>query len=112
MYLSGRWKYEDQYRFRQPVLKGIKACLECEAYRKEKFIPDIKEIQASIELGYDWGWTVVMFIEDTYGKEMILKIVRECDNGNVFGILGEDFKNFEKRWKRWLLGKENEHEDY
>lgn len=31
--------------------------------------------------------------------------MRECDNGNVFGILGEDFKNFEKRWKEWLLEK-------
>ena len=93
VYLSGQWKYEDQYRFRQPVLKGI----------KEKLIPNLKEIQASIELCYDWGWTMVIFIENTYGKESILKIVRECDNGNVSGILGEDFKNFEKRWKEWLL---------
>jgi len=93
-YLSGQWKYEDQFRFRQPVLKGI----------KEKLIPDIKEIRANTEICYDWGWTIVMFIKNTYGKEMILKIVRECDNGNVFGILGEDFKNFEKRWQKWLLG--------
>ncbi len=91
VYLSGQWKDEDQ--FRQPVLKGI----------KEKLIPDIKEIQGNIELSYDWGWTMVMFIENTYGKEMILKIVRECDNGNVFEILSEDFKNFKKRWKKWLL---------
>lgn len=93
VYLSGQWKYKDQFRFRQPVLKGI----------KEKLIPDIKEIQANIELCYDWGWTIVMFIENTCGKEMILKIVGECDNGNVFGILGENFKNFAKRWKGWLL---------
>jgi len=91
VYLSGQWKYDDQYKFRQPVLKGI----------KEKLIPDVKDIQASIELSYDWGWTILMFIENTYGKEMILQIVRECDNGNVFGILGEAIKNFEKRWKEW-----------
>ena len=80
-----------QDKFRQLVLKGI----------KEKLIPDVKDIQASIELSYDWGWTIVMFIENTYGKEMILQIVRECDNGNVFGILGENIKKFEKRWKEW-----------
>ncbi len=92
-YLSGQWEYQDQFRFRQPVLKGI----------KEKIIPNIEEIQVNIELSYDWGWTIVMFIENIYGKEMILKIVRGCDNGNVFGILGEDCKNFEQKWKKWLL---------
>lgn len=92
-YLSGQWKYEDQYRFRQPVLEGI----------KEKLIPSICEIQASIELSYDWGWTIVMFIEKTFGKEMILRIVRECDNGDILGIIGEDLKDFEKKWKKWLL---------
>ena len=93
VYLSGQWKYEGQFRFRQPVLKGI----------KEKLIPDIEEIQVNIELSYDWGWTMVVFIENTYGKEMIIKIVRECDNGDVFKILSEDVKNFKKRWKKWLL---------
>ena len=92
-YLSGQWKHDEDQFIRQLVLKGI----------KEKLIPDMKEIQVNTKLCYDWGWTVVMFIENTYGKEMILKIVRECDNGDVFGILCEDFKNFEKRWKKWLL---------
>jgi len=96
VYLSGHWKYEDQYKFRQPVLKGI----------REKIIPDFKEIQPNLELCYDWGWTIVMFIEETYGKEMILKIVRECDDENVLGMLGEDFRNFDDRWKEWLLEKE------
>lgn len=91
VYLSEQWRYEGE--FRQPVLKGI----------KEKFIPDIEEIQVSRKLCYNWGWTIVMFIESTYGKEMILKIVRECDNGNVFEILSEDVRNFKKRWKKWLL---------
>lgn len=90
-YLSEQWRYDDEIR--QPVLKGV----------KEKCIPDIEIIEASRKLCYDWGWTIVMFIENIYGKEMILKIVRECDNGNVFGILGEDCKNFEQKWKKWLL---------
>ena len=40
-----------------------------------------------------------MFIENSYGKEMILKIVSECYNGNIFEIVGENIKIFEKRWK-------------
>jgi len=91
VYLSKQWKYEDD--FKCPVLERVKS---------EK-IPVFRKIQKDIELSYQWGWTAVMFIEKTYGKEMILKIVRECDNGNVFGILGEDSQNFEKNWKRWLL---------
>ena len=97
VYLSGQWKYEDQYRFRQPVLNGI----------KEKLIPDIKEIQASRELSYEWGWTIVMFVENTYGKEVVERIVRGCDKGDVFGIIGDHFKGIEDRWKKWLLGHNN-----
>jgi hypothetical protein len=92
-YLSGQWKYEDQYKFRQPVLQGI----------KDKVIPDIEEIEASVELGYDWGWTIVMFIDKIYGRETIQRIVRECDNGDVFGMLGEDMNTFQGKWKEWLL---------
>jgi hypothetical protein len=44
-----------------------------------------------------------MFIENTFGKEMILRIVRECDNGNILGITGEEPQDFEKKWKMWLL---------
>ena len=91
VYLSGQWRYEDE--FRQPVLKGI----------KEKRIPDIEIIRASTRLCYEWGWTIVMFIERTYGTEMILKIVKECNEGNVLGIISRDLKDFEKRWKKWLL---------
>jgi len=91
VYLSGQWRYEDE--FRQPVLKAI----------KEKRIPGIETIRASTKLCYEWGWTIVMFIENTYGKEMILKIVREYYNGNVLGIISAGLKDFEKRWKKWLL---------
>ncbi len=92
-YLSGQWEHEDQYGFRQPVLQGL------ETGR----IPDIREIEASVELCYDWGWSIVMFIEKIYGREPILRIVSECDNGDVCGILGEDMDTFQRNWKRWLL---------
>jgi hypothetical protein len=91
VYLSKQWKHEDELK--GPVLKGC----------RNKKIPNFRKIKKDVKFSYQWGWTIVMFIENTYGKEMILKIVRECDNGNVFGMLGENFKNFEKRWNKWLL---------
>ncbi|HQG81918.1 MAG TPA: hypothetical protein PLU14_00825 [Caldisericia bacterium] len=93
IYLSKQY-YEEEII--EPVLKSI----------SEKLIPDIEEIQNNIKLCYIWGWTVVAFIKKTYGKEMILKIVKECSNGNVFGIFTEDAKDFEKKWKEWLLESE------
>jgi hypothetical protein len=92
-YLSEQWKYEEESRI--PVISGCKS----------KRIPDFNEIEKDVTLSYQWGWTIVMFIEHTYGKEMILKIVRERDNGNVFEIVGENIEIFEKRWKEWLLEK-------
>lgn len=92
-YLSGQWKYEDQYGFRKPVLQGI----------TEKTIPGIQEVQASLKLSYDWGWTIVMYIVHVHGKESILRIVRDCDDGEVFRMLGEDTRNFERKWQRWLV---------
>jgi hypothetical protein len=96
-YLSGQWQHEDGYKFRQPVLQGLKV----------RSIPDVQEIQTSLELCYDWGWTIVMFIENIYGRETILRIVRECDNGDVFGMLGENIDTFQGKWKEWLLEESN-----
>lgn len=92
-YLSGQWRHEDQFQFRQPVMEGIR--LRC--------FPGINDIQTDVELCYAWGWTIVMFIEDTYGKDAIVKIVNECDDGDVLATIGEDPDAFEKRWQEWLL---------
>jgi len=90
VYLSKQW---NESEFKEPVLKGI----------QEKLIPDIDVIKNNTKLSYIWGWTIVMFIENTYGKEMILKIIKECNNGNVFEILTEEDDDFEKKWKKWLI---------
>ncbi len=93
VYLSGQWRYEDG--FRQPALKGVE---------KNK-IPPIAQIQTDRRLAYDWGWTIVRFIEHAYGKKMILKIVKECADGDVFSTLGEKADILENRWRSWLLAK-------
>ena len=95
-YLSDQWRYEDTYAFRQPVLQGLET----------GGIPNIREIEASVELCYDWGWSIVMFIEKIYGRQLILRIVRECDNGDVCRMLGEDMRTFQRNWRRWLLRNE------
>lgn len=92
--LSTQWRYEDE--FREPVLKGL----------KNKQIPNFKEIQEDVRLSYQWGWTIVKYIEELYTPIMIAKIVKACENGDVFNILGKDIKSLEKEWKKWLTNKE------
>lgn len=90
VYLSSQWKYEDD--FRGPVVKAI----------SDKNIPSIFEIEKNIKLCYQWGWTIVRYIEDSHGKSTILKIVRECDDGNIFKILNVNDKTFQKNWTEYL----------
>lgn len=89
VYLSEQWKYEDE--FGKPVLKGL-----------GKKIPGFKKIQKDVKLAYQWGWTIVKYIEYCYGQKMILTIVRNCTDGDVFKIMGETMRNFERKWKNHL----------
>jgi hypothetical protein len=88
--ISEQWKYEDE--FIPPVMEKI----------KNKNIPTIKEIQKSVKLAYQWGWTIVKYIEHLYGQKMILDIVTNCDDGNVIEITGKTIKDFEKGWGKYL----------
>ena len=94
VYLSEQWKYEDDVR--TPALEGI----------RNNNIPKIEKIQKDVELCYQYGWTVVKYIESTYGRKMILNIVKNCADGDVFKIIGETVGNFERRWKEYLLNEE------
>ncbi|MDP8226479.1 MAG: hypothetical protein P9L89_02390 [Candidatus Celaenobacter polaris] len=90
VYLSEQWKYEDD--FRAPVLEGFRS----------KNIPKIKEIQKDVKLSYQWGWTIVKYIDYCYGRKTILNIVANCVDGDVFKIIGETIRNFERGWKKYL----------
>ena len=92
-YLSGQWNHADQFRFRQPVMDGIRL----------GSVPCMSDIPPDVDLCYAWGWTIVMFIEHTYGRDAIGRIVRECRDGDVLATLGEDPVAFESRWRQWLL---------
>jgi hypothetical protein len=34
---------------------------------------------------------------------MIVQMVRECSDGDVFSVIGEASANLEARWRTWLL---------
>jgi hypothetical protein len=97
VYLSRQWRYEDE--FRKAVIDGI----------AEKDIPGFRQIEVERKLAYDWGWTIVRFIESVYGRDMILRIVsvlytgEECVDGKVFSVIGEEAGSLENRWMDWLL---------
>jgi len=97
VYLSNQWEYEDE--FRVPVLEGL----------KNKKIPNLGRIQGNVKLSYQWGWTIVKYIEYCYGQKTILNIVRNCMDGDVLKMVEETATNFEKRWKKYLKDEKSNH---
>lgn len=95
VYLSDQWKYEDE--FRKPALEGI----------HKGNIPGIEEIKKDVKMSYIWGWTIVKYIEEHYSKDMIVKIVKECEDGDVFSIIGQPIEDFEEKWKESLKRNSN-----
>ncbi len=91
VYLSEQWRYEDE--FRKAALDGI----------AQNNIPGFRQIEAERTLAYDWGWTIVWFVESAYGRHMIVRVVKECADGNVFSVLGETATSLETRWRNWIL---------
>jgi len=90
VFLSEQYRFEGA--FRQAALSGI----------AKDAIPSLSQIDVDAALAYDWGWTIVSFIETEFGREMIARIVRECADGNVLAFLKDGLPNIEKRWRFWL----------
>ena len=91
IYLSGQWQYDEI--FRKPALDGIRG----------KNIPDLSEIQSDLRLAYDWGWTIVSYIEHLFGQSKIKEIITHCADGNVLESISSELTIFEINWKQWLL---------
>lgn len=91
VYLSEQYKYEDE--FNKPVIDGI-------ANNK---IPKISDIIDDVMLSYDWGWTLVKYINDTYGFDTVLNIMINCGSSDVIGFIKEDKVKFEEKWRLWLF---------
>ena len=93
MLLSQHWQEELPH-----VLEGIES----------RRIPSITEMQdgavtdPSVRLCYRWGWTIVAHIHVVQGKGAVVRVVRECEDGDVFGVLGSQPEALEADWRRWL----------
>ena len=93
VYLSNQWQHASQFRFREPGLDSI----------REGKAPSLSDIQANPSLGYEFGWTLVRFIEQLKGTAAIVSVVKRMRNGDVLSALGEDAAMFEAAWQTWLL---------
>ncbi len=95
MHLSGDWVDELSHVVRETAADRIPALAEMQ---------DGAVIDASVRLCYQWGWTVVRYIESAHGRAGIRGIVEQCADGDVLATLGEDPAIFERRWREWLPG--------
>lgn len=93
VYLSAQWLDE----FGKPALEGV----------AQNDIPSFHQIKVERELAYDWGWTMVRFIEVVYGRDMVLRIVKECVDGDVFSVVGIEAGSLETAWRDWLFTEES-----
>ncbi|MBN1536293.1 MAG: collagenase [Anaerolineales bacterium] len=91
VYISYQWRYEDE--FRKTAIDSIKS----------RTIPSLFQIENDNKLAYDWGWAVVRFMGNVFGKEMFLRIVKECADGNVFSITEEGMESLENKWMNWTI---------
>ena len=95
VYFSGHWREE------LPLVQaGVRA----------RSIPAIADMAGdavfgdnTVRLCYTWGWASVRCIEQAHGRRAILKIVRECDDDDVFRTMGEERAAVEQGWQEWLF---------
>ena len=95
VYLSKQSKYEDEFRH-----------TVCESIQKRN-VPTLEEIEGKFEFAYEWGWTLIKYIEEVYGKQMINDILRNYDNGKVLEYMKVNKNIFEEQWKKYVLNKNN-----
>jgi hypothetical protein len=91
VYLAQQWRYEDGFR---------RVALDAVAQNR---IPSFREIESERESAYNWGWTIVRFIDRVHGKDMIPRMVKESMNGDVLAVTGEEVGSLEGSWREWLL---------
>jgi len=93
VYLSNQWQHMGQFRFREPVIESI----------RDGQAPTLSAIQTDHSLAYEFGWTLVRFIEQKKGKAAIVRVVKQMKDGDVFTALGVDAVSFQEAWQEWLL---------
>lgn len=95
MHLSGDWVDELPH-----VSKETAACrIPALAAMQDGAVTDV-----SVRLCYQWGWTVVQYIEAKYGRAGIRRVVEQCADGDVLNALGVAPAILERAWREWLAG--------
>jgi hypothetical protein len=72
------------------------------AYIKNKKYPSLRQIEndRTFQLKYDLGYFIIKFLEQKYGWETILQLIKE--NGDIQKVLNISIKDFEKEFYRYL----------
>jgi hypothetical protein len=95
MHLSGDWVDELSHVVKETAAGRVPALAAME---------DGAVADASVRLCYQWGWSVVRYIESARGRTAIRRVVERCADGDVVGTLGEDPVALERAWREWLVG--------
>jgi len=95
MHISGDWMDELPHVVRETAAGRIPAM----AAMQDGAVADV-----SVRLCYQWGWTVVRYIESVHGPAGIRRVVEQCADGDVLAALGEDAASLERAWREWLTG--------
>ncbi len=92
VYLSGQWQVRGQFRFRESV----------EEHLRDGRMPLLPDVLDRRELAYAFGWTLVRFIEQHMGRDIIVHVVKTMKDGDVLSAITGDPERFHMAWTAWL----------
>ncbi len=95
VYTSGQWQERD-------TIRKVLLLLKTNAVPPISRMQDGSITSDGVKLCYTWGWALVMYVDQVLGKDMVLRVVRECGDGDVLAILGQSQQRFEAGWREWL----------
>ena len=96
VYLSEQWKYKSELGFCEPVINALESGK----------IPTINEILNDRMLRYTFGWTIVMYLEMTYGKDFIVNTVKTLTENDLLKAVGISQTELQKDWHKWMTSGE------
>jgi hypothetical protein len=86
IYLSEQWIYEDEFKL--PVASGN--------------IPTLDEINEDINLAYEWGWPIIKYTNEIYGKETILRCIKQDNYQEFTNFMSAEFDLIEENSREWF----------
>ncbi len=87
--LSDQWRHDPEFRAAVGAVRQGR-------------VPTLGQVTTDPSLAYDWGWTVVRFLEADGGPELINQIVRTCADGGVLALAAADRGCLAAAWRAWV----------